>query len=111
MGVSEPRHILEVIHYKHIGVLGKAIEHHGIRCTGQFHLSQSNLPKVKYLYAFTEHRAKQWVCEPVQFDPLFFSMCTTVLLFVAWCRLCILSKSQFLLEDKQETKFGGVMSA
>ena len=30
LGVSEPRHILEVIHYKHIGVLGKAIEHHGI---------------------------------------------------------------------------------
>ena len=29
LGVSEPRHILEVIHYKHIGVLGKAIEHHG----------------------------------------------------------------------------------
>ena len=29
-GVSEPRHILKVIHYKHIGVLGKAIEHHGI---------------------------------------------------------------------------------
>ena len=30
LGVSEPRHIMEVIHYKHIGVLGKAIEHHGI---------------------------------------------------------------------------------
>ena len=30
LGVSEPRHILEVIHYKHIGILGKAIEHHGI---------------------------------------------------------------------------------
>ena len=30
LGVSEPRYILEVIHYKHIGVLGKAIEHHGI---------------------------------------------------------------------------------
>ena len=30
LGVSEPRHILKVIHYKHIGVLGKAIEHHGI---------------------------------------------------------------------------------
>ena len=30
LGVSEPKHILEVIHYKHIGVLGKAIEHHGI---------------------------------------------------------------------------------
>ena len=29
-GVSEPRNILEVIHYKHIGVLGKAIEHRGI---------------------------------------------------------------------------------
>ena len=28
LGVSEPRHILEVTHYKHIGVL--AIEHHGI---------------------------------------------------------------------------------
>ena len=38
-------------------------------------------------------------------------MCTTVLLFVAWCRVCVLSKRQFLLEDKQETKFGGVMSA
>ena len=30
LGVSEPRHILEVIHSKHIGVLRKAIEHHGI---------------------------------------------------------------------------------
>ena len=30
LGVSEPRHMLEVIHYKHIGILGKAIEHHGI---------------------------------------------------------------------------------
>ena len=30
LGVSEPRHILEVTHYKHIGILGKAIEHHGI---------------------------------------------------------------------------------
>ena len=30
LGVSEPRHILEAINYKHIGVLGKAIEHHGI---------------------------------------------------------------------------------
>ena len=30
LGVSEPRHILEVIHHKHIRVLGKAIEHHGI---------------------------------------------------------------------------------
>ena len=29
-GVSEPRHILKVTHYKHIGILGKAIEHHGI---------------------------------------------------------------------------------
>ena len=29
LGVLEPRHIPEVIHYKHIGVLGKAIEHHG----------------------------------------------------------------------------------
>ena len=30
LGVSEPRHKLEVTHYKHIGILGKAIEHHGI---------------------------------------------------------------------------------
>ena len=30
LGVSEPRHILEVIHYKNIWILGKAIEHHGI---------------------------------------------------------------------------------
>ena len=30
LGVLEPKHIPEVIHYKHIGVLGKAIEHHGI---------------------------------------------------------------------------------
>ena len=30
LGVSEPRHILEFIHYKHIGALGKAIEYHGI---------------------------------------------------------------------------------
>ena len=28
--VSELRHILEVISHKHIGVLGKAIENHGI---------------------------------------------------------------------------------
>ena len=41
LGVSEPGYILEVIHYKHIGVLGKAIEHHGIRCTSDFNLSQS----------------------------------------------------------------------
>ena len=26
LGLSEPRHILEVIHYKHIGALGTAIE-------------------------------------------------------------------------------------
>ena len=30
LGVSEPRHTLEVIHYTHIGALGKAIEYHGI---------------------------------------------------------------------------------
>ena len=30
LGVSGPKHILEVIHYKHIGVLGKAIKYHGI---------------------------------------------------------------------------------
>ena len=30
LGVSELRHILEVISHKHIGVLGTAIEHHGI---------------------------------------------------------------------------------
>ena len=30
LGVSAPRHILEVTHNQHIGVLGKAIEHHGI---------------------------------------------------------------------------------
>ena len=30
LGVSEPRHKLEVTHYKHIGILGKVIEHHGI---------------------------------------------------------------------------------
>ena len=30
LGVSGPRHILDVIHYKHIGVLGKPIEYHGI---------------------------------------------------------------------------------
>ena len=30
LGVSEPRHILEVIHHTHIGALGKAIEYHGI---------------------------------------------------------------------------------
>ena len=30
LGVSEPRHTLEVIHYIHIGALGKAIEYHGI---------------------------------------------------------------------------------
>ena len=56
--VSEFRHILEAIHHEHIGVLGMAIEYHGSRCTSQFHLIQSKLPKVKYLYAFIEHRAK-----------------------------------------------------
>ena len=30
LGVSEPRHILEVIHHKHIGALGKAIDYDGI---------------------------------------------------------------------------------
>ena len=30
LGVSEPRHTLEVIHYTHIGSLGKVIEYHGI---------------------------------------------------------------------------------
>ena len=30
LGVSEPRNILEVFHYKHIGALGTAIEYHGI---------------------------------------------------------------------------------
>ena len=30
LGVSELRHTLEVIYHKHIGVLGTAIEHHGI---------------------------------------------------------------------------------
>ena len=30
LGVSAPRHILEVTHNQHIGVSGKAIEHHGI---------------------------------------------------------------------------------
>ena len=30
LGVSELGHILEVISHKHIGVLGKAIENHGI---------------------------------------------------------------------------------
>ena len=30
LGVLELRHILEVIYHKHIGVLRKAIEHHGI---------------------------------------------------------------------------------
>ena len=89
LGVSEPRHILKVIHYKHIGVLGKAIEHHGIGCTNQFHQSQSNLPKVKYLHAFNENRAKQWVCESVQIDPLFFSMCVTVLVLITLCRVCV----------------------
>ena len=58
LGVSEFRHILEAIHHEHIGVLGMAIEYHGSWCTSQFHLIQSKLPKVKYLYAFIEHRAK-----------------------------------------------------
>ena len=30
LGVSEPRHILEVIHHKNIGALGKAIDYDGI---------------------------------------------------------------------------------
>ena len=30
LGVSKPRHTLEVIHYLHIGALGKTIEYHGI---------------------------------------------------------------------------------
>ena len=36
LGVSEPRHTLEVSHYMHIGDLGKAIEYHGIRGTSHF---------------------------------------------------------------------------
>ena len=41
----------------------------------------------------------------------YFSACA----LLSYCLLhvscvCVLSKSQFLLEDKQETKFGGVMS-
>ena len=83
LGVSEFRHILEVTYHEHIGVLGMAIEHHGSWCTSQFHLPQSKLPKGKYLYAFNEHRAKQRVCESVPIDPLFFSMCITVLVLVA----------------------------
>ena len=47
LGVSEPRHILEVIHYKHIGVLGKAIEHLGIGCTNHFYPFQPSCPEVK----------------------------------------------------------------
>ena len=57
LGVSKFRHTLEAIHHEHIGVLGMAIEYHGSRCTSQFHLIQSKLPKVKYLYVFIEHRA------------------------------------------------------
>ena len=41
----------------------------------------------------------------------YFSACA----LLSYCLLhgvgCVLSKSPFLLEDKQETKFGGVMSA
>ena len=58
LGVSEFRHILEAIHHEHIGVLGTAVEHHGSGSTSQFHLPQSKSPKVKYLCAFIEHRAK-----------------------------------------------------
>ena len=58
LGVLEFRHILEAIHHEHIGVLGMAIEYHGSRYTSQFHLIQAKLPKVKYPYAFIEHRAK-----------------------------------------------------
>ena len=58
LGVLEFRHILEAIHHEHIGVLGMAIEYHGSRYTSQFHLIQSKLLKVKYLYAFIEHQAK-----------------------------------------------------
>ena len=79
LGVSEPRHTLEVIHYTHIGGLGKAIEYHGIWSTSHFYLFQLSFPKIKHLYAFCELRAKQQQCESVQIDPLFRSMCNTVL--------------------------------
>ena len=46
LGMSEPRHTLEVIHYIHIGALGKAIEYHGIWDTSHFHLFQLSFPKV-----------------------------------------------------------------
>ena len=58
-GVSEPRHTLEVIHFTHIGALGKVIENHGILGTGHFYLFQLSFPKVKHLYASCELQAKQ----------------------------------------------------
>ena len=42
-----------------------------------------------------------------KFDPLFFSMGNTVLVLVALGCVCVSCSSQFLLEDKKETKFGG----
>ena len=36
LGVSAPRHILEVTHNQHIGVLGKAIEHMGFDASVSF---------------------------------------------------------------------------
>ena len=52
LGVSEPKHILEVTHYKHIGTSGKATEHHGIGCTSHFYPFQPSCPEVKWLYVF-----------------------------------------------------------
>ena len=79
LGVLEPRHTLEVIHYMHIGALGKAIEYHGICGTSHFYLFQLSFPKVKHLYASCELQAKQQQCEPVQIDPLLLNMCNFVL--------------------------------
>ena len=63
------------------------------------------------MYASCELRAKQRQCETVQIDPLFLSMYNTVLVLVFSMSGVCLVQSPFLLGDKQEVKFGGVMSA
>ena len=52
------------------------------------------------------------ICESVHFDPSSVSMCITILVLdCIVCRLCVRFRVCFLLGDKHEAKFGGVMSA
>ena len=69
------------------------------------------LPKVEHLCASCELRTKRQQCESVQFDPLLISMCITILVLDFSMSGVRPVWSPFLLGDKQEAKFGGVMGA